>query len=112
MSGKAADQAAFARQKSRPVLICRNLPSRKSDVLDHDITIAGPIIANLYVSSTGTDADFIVKLIDVFPGDAPRNRNDMNMGDFQMLVGGDVFRAKYRKSFEHPEPLLPGERYR
>lgn len=81
----------------------------QSDVLDHDITIAGPIIANLYVSSTGTDADFIVKLIDVLPGDAPRNRNDMYMGDFQMLVGGDVFRAKYRNSFEHPEPLVPGE---
>jgi len=81
----------------------------QSEVLDQDMTIAGPIIANLYVSSTGTDADFIVKLIDVFPGEAPPNRNDMAMGDFQMLVGADVFRAKYRNSFEIPEPIVPGE---
>jgi len=81
----------------------------QTDVLDQDITIAGPIIANLYISTTGTDADFIVKLIDVFPGDASRNRNDKHMGDFQMLVGGEVFRAKYRNSYERPEPLVPGE---
>jgi len=84
----------------------------QSDVLTEDITIAGPIIANLYVSSTGTDADWIVKLIDVYPGNAPDNRpnpNNVRMGDFQMLLAGEVFRGKYRNSYENPEPLVPNE---
>jgi putative CocE/NonD family hydrolase len=81
----------------------------QSDVLDKEITIAGPIIANLFVSSSGTDADWIVKLIDVFPGNAPANRNALPMGDFQMLIGAEVFRSKYRNSFEHPHPLVPAQ---
>ena len=84
----------------------------QSDVLTEDITIAGPIIANLYVSTTGTDADWIVKLIDVYPGNAPDNRpnpNNVRMGDFQMLLAGEVFRGKYRNSYENPEPLVPNE---
>jgi len=84
----------------------------QSEVLTEDITIAGPIIASLYVSTTGTDADWIVKLIDVYPGDAPDNQPDpqnVRMGDFQMLLAGEVFRSKYRKSFEHPEPLVPNK---
>jgi putative CocE/NonD family hydrolase len=83
----------------------------QSDVLTENVTIAGPILANLYVSTTGTDADWIVKLIDVYPGDAPNNSPDpdVKMGDFQMLLAGEVFRSKYRKSFEHPEPMVPEE---
>ncbi len=84
----------------------------QTDILTEDITIAGPLIANLYVTTTGTDADWIVKLIDVYPGDAPDpkpNPGNVRMGDFQMLVGADVFRGKYRNSFEHPEPFVPGE---
>jgi predicted acyl esterase len=64
------------------------------------------------VSTTGTDADWVVKLIDVYPGNAPDNRQNpsgVKMGHFQMLVGADVFRGKYRKSFEKPEPFIPGE---
>ena len=72
--------------------------------LEEDISIAGPIIACLYVSTTGTDADWIVKLIDVHPPDAGKR-----LGDYQMLLAGDVFRSKYRNSFEHPEPLVPQE---
>jgi putative CocE/NonD family hydrolase len=82
----------------------------QSHVLTEDITIAGPIIANLFVSTTGTDADWIVKLIDVYPGDAPDNRPNpanIRMGDFQMLLAGEVFRSKYRNSFENPEPMIP-----
>lgn len=82
----------------------------QSDVLTEDITIAGPIIASLYVSTTGTDADWIVKLIDVYPGDAPDNKPNpcnVRMGDYQMLLAGEVFRSKYRNSFERPEPLVP-----
>lgn len=84
----------------------------ETDVLTEDITIAGPIIASLYVSTTGTDADWVVKLIDVYPGDAPDNKPNpcgVRMGHFQMLVGADVFRGKYRNSFEHPEPFVPGK---
>lgn len=82
----------------------------ESDVLEEDITIAGPIIADLFVSTTGTDADWVVKLIDVYPGDVPDNRPNpcgVRMGHFQMLVGADVFRGKYRNSFEKPEPFVP-----
>jgi putative CocE/NonD family hydrolase len=84
----------------------------ESDVLRKDITIAGPIIANLFVSTTGTDADWIVKLIDVYPGEAPDNNPNpcnVRMGHFQMLVGADVFRGKYRNSFEKPQPFVPNE---
>jgi len=84
----------------------------QSDVLQKDITIAGPIIANLLVSTTGTDADWIVKLIDVYPSNAPDNKPNpcsVKMGDFQMLLAGEVFRSKYRNSFEKPEPLVPHE---
>lgn len=82
----------------------------QTDVLTEDVTIAGPIIANLFVSTTGTDADWVVKLIDVYPGDAPDNQPNpcnVRMGDYQMLVGADVFRGKYRNSYEKPEPFVP-----
>jgi len=82
----------------------------QSDVLTEDVTIAGPIIASLYVSTTGTDADWIVKLIDVYPSDSPDprpNPSNVRMGDFQMLLAGEVFRSRYRTSFENPEPLTP-----
>jgi len=84
----------------------------QSDVLTEDVTIAGPIIANLFVSTTGTDADWIVKLIDVYPGNAPDNQpnpQNVRMGNFQMLLAGEVFRSKYRNSFERPEPMIPNK---
>ncbi len=84
----------------------------ETDVLTEDITIAGPIIASLFFSTTGTDADWIVKLIDVLPGDTPNpnpNPQNVKMGDFQMLLAGEVFRSKYRNSFEKPEALVPNE---
>ena len=84
----------------------------QTEILEEDVTIAGPIIADLFVSTTGTDADWIVKLIDVYPGDAPDNDpnpQNIRMGDFQMLVGADVFRGKYRNSYKNPEPFIPNE---
>ncbi len=80
-----------------------------SDVLTEDITIAGPVVADLFVSTTGSDADWIVKLIDVYPGDASEKspNPEVRMGDFEMLLAGEVFRSKYRNSFEKPEPLEP-----
>ena len=85
----------------------------ETPVLDADVTVTGDLFAALFVSSTGTDADFIVKLVDVFPGDAPCELPDapcsVPMGGFQMMVRGEVMRARFRNSFEHPEALVPGE---
>lgn len=82
----------------------------QTDVLKEDVTIAGPIIASLQVSTTGTDSDWIVKLIDVYPGNARKSDYcDVRMGDFQMLLAGEIFRAKFRKSFVKPEPMVPNK---
>ena len=84
----------------------------QTDILDKDITIAGPMVADLFVSTTGTDADWVVKLIDVYPDDAPDNDpnpQDIRMGGFQMMVRGDIFRGKYRNSYETPEPFIPNK---
>ncbi len=84
----------------------------ESEVLTEDYTLAGPVSADLWVSTTGTDADFIVKLIDVYPDDFPDIDNpymDVPMGGYQMLVRAEVLRAKFRNSYATPEPLVPGE---
>ena len=84
----------------------------QTPVLDKDTTIGGPIDVELYVSTTGTDADFVVKLIDVYPDDFPDlvpNPTEVKMGGYQQLVRGEPFRGKFRNSFEKPEPFKPGE---
>jgi putative CocE/NonD family hydrolase len=81
-------------------------------VLDEAVTYSGPVQVDLYVSTTGTDADWVVKLIDVYPDTADNlgmNPREIEIGGYQMLVRGDIFRGKYRNSFEHPEPFVPGE---
>ncbi|HLJ09635.1 MAG TPA: CocE/NonD family hydrolase [Planctomycetaceae bacterium] len=83
-----------------------------TDELDEDVTIAGPIEAKLFVSTTGTDADWVVKLIDVYPDDYPDpnpNPAGVRMGGYMQLVRGDVMRGKFRNSFERPEPFAPGK---
>ncbi len=87
----------------------------ESDVLDEDIVLSGSISPELFVSTTATDADFVVKLIDVYPGDFPNpdpNPKGLQMGAYQQLVRGEPFRARYRNSFEKPEALTPGKRER
>ncbi|QJB39842.1 CocE/NonD family hydrolase [Chitinophaga oryzae] len=92
----------------------------ESEVLDKDITLAGPVIADIVASTTGTDADFVVKLIDVFPNDfkyeddaASEHRrvpsSTYPMGGYQMLVRGEIMRGKFRNSFEKPEAFVPGQ---
>ena len=84
----------------------------KGELMEEDVTLTGPVEVELYVSTTGTDADWVVKLIDVFPDDADQkglNQNEIKVGGYQMLVRGDIFRGKYRNSFEHPEPFTPAE---
>jgi putative CocE/NonD family hydrolase len=102
----------------------------KTEKLDRDVTVLGPISVDLKVSTTGTDADFVVKLIDVYPGDypdpnvqpperpaadgttqrrPPEPANTIKLGGYQQLVRGEPFRGKYRKSFEKPIPFEPGK---
>ena len=83
-----------------------------SDVLENDVTIAGPIEARLFVSTSGTDSDWVVKLVDVYPDDFPDpnpNPKGVRMGGYQQLVRGDVMRGKFRNSFEKPEPFAAGK---
>jgi uncharacterized protein len=83
----------------------------QTDVLTDNITLAGPVIANLIVSTTGTDGDFVVKLIDVYPDDyqnSSQKTDNVLLGGYQMLVRGEIMRGKFRNSFENPEPFIPG----
>jgi uncharacterized protein len=92
--------------------------------LDEDLTVAGPVSVALTVSSSGSDSDFVVKLIDAYPGDYPQPdpqvaaagertgrlpSSAVRMGGYQQLVRGEPFRAKFRRGFEKPVPLVPGE---
>ena len=82
----------------------------QTDPLTADTTLAGPIQASLQVSTTGTDADWVVKLIDVYPNDLPDpepNPTGVRLGGFQQLVRGEVMRGKFRNSFAAPEPFEP-----
>ncbi len=89
----------------------------QTDPLAADLTLAGPIGVDLRVAMTGTDADFIVKLIDVLPdttsnrpvGPPSPNPKNTVMGGYQRLVRGDVMRGKFRKSMEKPEAFVPGQ---
>jgi putative CocE/NonD family hydrolase len=99
----------------------------ETPVLQEDVTIAGPISPRLFVSTTGTDSDWDVKVIDVYPTDYPDSKFDelkpeekdkprtdvpppsFTMGGYQQLVRGEPFRGKFRHSFEKPEPFTPGK---
>jgi putative CocE/NonD family hydrolase len=80
--------------------------SWQTDPLTEDLTITGDIAAHLFASTTGTDSDWIVKLIDVYPEDYPK---DFKMGGYQLMIANDVFRGRFRKSFEKPEPITPNK---
>lgn len=81
----------------------------QTDVLEHDVTLAGPLKADLFVSTTGSDADFVVKLIDVYPSDMGTTEGGINRGGQQTLVRGEPFRARYRDGFETPKPFIPNQ---
>jgi uncharacterized protein len=99
----------------------------ETPVLQEDVTIVGPISPRLFVSTSGTDSDWDVKLIDVYPADYPDSKLDQPrpedhpkprtdvpapsfaMGGYQQLVRGEPFRGKFRHSFEKPEPFTPGK---
>lgn len=99
----------------------------ETETLDEDVTIVGPVSPRLFVSTTGTDSDWDVKLIDVYPPDYPQSKLDeprpedkgkprtdvgapeFTMGGYEQLVRGEPFRGKFRHSFEKPEPFTPGK---
>lgn len=84
----------------------------ETEPLSEDLTFVGPLEATLHVSTSGTDSDWVVKLIDVYAGDFPDpipNPSHVRMGGYQQLVRGDVFRGRYRNSFEKPEAFAPNE---
>ena len=78
--------------------------SWRTQPLTEDVTIAGEVIADLFAATSGSDADWIVKLIDVYPEDV---KDNPKMGGYEFMVSNEVFRGRYRKSFEHPSPLTP-----
>ncbi|HTY37178.1 MAG TPA: CocE/NonD family hydrolase, partial [Bacteroidota bacterium] len=128
----AAEYSEYISDPSRPVPVTREIRSEiareilsedqrfasyrpdvltfKGDRLASDVTIAGPIVASLEVSTSGTDSDWIVKLIDVFPDDsAGVAKSGVPLGGYQMLVRGDVMRGKFRESMSHPVPFVPNK---
>jgi putative CocE/NonD family hydrolase len=74
--------------------------------LQEAVTIAGEVVAHLFASTTGTDADWIVKLIDVYPEAYPQ---DWNLAGYQLMVSNEVFRGRYRNGFEKPAPIPAGQ---
>ena len=91
-----------------------------SEPLDHDVTVTGPLAANLIASTSGTDSDFVVKLIDVYPQDAQKNAWDPEQGPkpgqyaqslngYELPIAMEVRRGRYLKSYEKPEPLTAGK---
>lgn len=78
--------------------------SWETDPLPEDITISGNVIGHLFASTTGSDADWIIKLIDVYAEEYPK---DARMGGYQLMVANEVFRGRFHKSFEKPEALVP-----
>jgi putative CocE/NonD family hydrolase len=85
----------------------------QTEPLERDVTVAGPIAPSLFVSTTGTDSDWVVKLIDVYPEGMPEIGPQAavysKLGGYQQLVRGEAMRGKFRNSYEKPEPFEPGQ---
>jgi hypothetical protein len=76
-----------------------------TEPLKTDLVIAGDVVAHIFASTTGSDADWIVKLIDVYP------ENDEKLPGYQLMIADEVFRARFRNSFEKPERVEPNRVY-
>lgn len=109
----------FARRNNQYMIEDQRFAARRPDVLTYetealteDVTFSGPMTAHFFASTTGTDADFIVKLIDILPEDTPNpnpNPKALTMAGYQRLVRAEVLRGKFRNSFEKPEPFVPNQ---
>lgn len=85
----------------------------ETEVLNDNVTLVGDIMAKLQVSTTGTDADWIVKVIDVFPNDEPETKEVqpyLKMSNYHMMVRSEVMRGRFRNSFSKPEPFVPSQK--
>ena len=80
--------------------------SWETDVLQEDVTVTGDVLAKLFAATTGSDADWVVKLIDVYPAHYPK---EPAMGGYQLMIANDVFRGRFRNSFEKPEAIQPNK---
>jgi putative CocE/NonD family hydrolase len=83
-----------------------DVASWETEPLKEGVIVTGDIVAHLFASTSGSDCDWIVKLIDVYP---ERYTGDGNLGGYQLMIANEVFRARFRKSFERPEPVVPNE---
>ena len=84
----------------------------ETEALTEDMTFAGEIMARLEVATSQTDADWIVKLIDIYPGDYPNHEyvlDGVDMGNYHLMVRSEVIRGRYRESFEYPKPFVPDQ---
>jgi len=101
------DDQRFAARRSDVLIF-------ETEVLEDEITLAGDILAKLQVATTGTDADWIVKVIDVHPSDFEENNKDMQkhlkMSNYHLMVRSEVMRGKFRNSFSNPEPFIPNKK--
>lgn len=75
----------------------------QTEVLNEDLTITGDIVAHLFASTTGTDSDWVAKLIDVYPDEYP---DDQKMAGYQLMIADEIFRGRFRQSFEKPMPIV------
>jgi predicted acyl esterase len=86
----------------------------ETDVLEEDLTLAGDITARLRVATTGTDADWIVKVIDVHPSEIEENNEEMQdhlkLSNYHLMVRSEVMRGRFRNSFSDPEPFVPNKK--
>uniref|UniRef100_UPI0030EC2E7A CocE/NonD family hydrolase n=1 Tax=uncultured Cyclobacterium sp. TaxID=453820 RepID=UPI0030EC2E7A len=83
-----------------------------SEVLSEDMTLAGEVLAKLKVATSQTDADWVVKIVDIFPGDQPNHAyvlDGVDMGNYHLMVRSEVIRGRYRESFEFPKPFIPDQ---
>ena len=78
----------------------------QTDTLTSDVTVTGNLLAKLYAATSGTDADWVVKLIDVYPQEY---KKELKMSGYELMIAADVLRGRYRKGFTKPEPAIPGK---
>jgi putative CocE/NonD family hydrolase len=78
----------------------------QTEELTEDVTLAGQVTAKLFAATTGSDADWIVKLIDVYPQEY---REDWKLSGYELMIADEIFRGRYRRSFEKPEAIAPNE---
>jgi len=78
----------------------------QTGLLNEDVIVAGTVVAKLFASTTGSDADWVVKLIDVYP---EKVAEDWKLSGFELMVADEIFRGRYRNSFEKPEPITPNQ---